>query len=67
MKKYCVLAAVGAGSLHREWIGKHAKFDLHLIVYDDFYEKFRMDTPFISESKGYKFKLIYGSIKNKGV
>lgn len=59
MKKNCVLATVGATSLHRQWINIRSKFDLHLIVYDDSYELFKNDTPYVTISKGYKFKLIY--------
>ena len=58
--KYCIVAAVGRSSLHQEWIneGKGGVFDLHLIVYDDSYDIFKLDTPYITASKGYKFNLI---------
>lgn len=59
MNKHCVLAAIGATSLHRQWISKRSKFDLHLIVYDNSYELFKNDTPYVIASKGYKLKLIY--------
>lgn len=57
-EKHCVIAVVGCNSLHREWIDKSPGFDLHLIVYDDSYEKFRDDTPYITKAKGAKFNLI---------
>jgi len=59
MKKKCVISAVGKESLHHNWMDKAEGFDLHLIVYDDSFEKFKNDTPFISKSKGLKFKLVY--------
>ena len=59
LKKYCVISAVGKSSLHREWIKENSDFDLHLIVYDDSYNKFYNDTDFISYQRGYKFKLVY--------
>ena len=64
MNECCVIAAVGKVSLHREWINKRAKFDLHLIVYDNSYEIFKSDTPFITQSEGYKFKLVYDYLIN---
>ena len=57
-KKYCIIAVVGRNSLHREWIDKSLGFDLHLIVYDDSYERFRNDAPYVTEAKGAKFNLI---------
>jgi hypothetical protein len=65
MKKYCVIAAVGKNSLHRKWINRYSKFDLHLIVYDEAFETFKEDTIFITKSKGQKFKLIYDYISGK--
>lgn len=56
--KHCVIAAVGRDSLHREWIDQSTGFDLHLIVYDDSYEMFRNDAPYVTEAKGAKFNLI---------
>jgi hypothetical protein len=57
-EKYCVIAAVGHDSLHREWIKRTPGFDLHLIVYDDSYEKFRNDAVFVTKDQGAKFSLI---------
>jgi len=59
LKKYCVISAVGKNSLHREWINESHEFDLHLIVYDNSYNKFYKDTDFITSQKGYKMKLVY--------
>jgi len=58
MKEHCVIAAVGKSSLHREWINNGSNFDLHLIVYDDSFGFFKMDTPYIIQAKGYKFRLL---------
>ena len=59
MKKKCIISAVGKDSLHHNWICKSEGYDLHLIVYDDSFEKFSNDTRFISQSTGLKFKLVY--------
>lgn len=59
MNKHCVLAAIGATSLHRQWISKRSTFDLHLIIYDNSYELFKNDSSYVTASKGYKFKLIH--------
>lgn len=55
----CVLSAVGKSSLHKEWLNGFCNFDLHLIVYDDSYEIFAKDSPFVSPIKGYKLKGVY--------
>ncbi len=57
--KCCVISAVGKESLHNNWIDKKYNFDLHLIVYDNSYEKHARDTPYITQGQGKKFKLIY--------
>ncbi len=57
--KHCVLTAAGASSLHREWINEESTFDLHLIIYDDSYELFKTDSPYVFVNKGFKFKLFY--------
>lgn len=64
MNKCCVIAAIGESSLHRKWINKPAKFDLHLIVYDDSYENFKSDSPYVTQAKGYKFTLIHDYLSN---
>lgn len=58
MNKYCVIGAIGRSSLHRDWINKNSKFDLHLIVYDDSFEQFRYDAHCVAQSKGNKFQLL---------
>lgn len=64
MNKNCIISAIGAFSLHRQWIKDENTFDLHLIIYDDSYELFKMDSPYITTSQGYKFKLIYDYLRN---
>jgi len=59
IKKYGVFSAVGNQSLHHNWISSMYDFDLHLIVYDHSLEKYINDTKYITEGRGYKFKLIY--------
>lgn len=63
LKKYCVISAVGKGSLHQNWIkgkeNEERNFDLHLIVYDSSYGKYYNDADFLSNSKGYKLRLVY--------
>lgn len=59
MTKYCVIAAVGQSSLHRKWIDETSEFDLHLIVYDNSFDRFKNDTPFVTQMKGFKFRLIH--------
>jgi hypothetical protein len=61
--KHCVISAVGKNSLHRNWVKRSPKFDLHLIVYDDSFDTFKFDSPFVNQDKGYKFKLIYRYLK----
>ncbi|MDR9365613.1 MAG: DUF707 domain-containing protein [Balneolaceae bacterium] len=60
---YCVISAVGEKSKHPVWISENSRFDLHLIVYDDSIDKYDPDTPFIKQSKGYKYNLIYDYLK----
>ncbi len=57
--KNCVITAVGKSSLHRLWTNGDCHFDLHLIVYDDSYEEFIDDAPFVSHIKGYKLRVVY--------
>src|SRR5688572_24883410 len=64
MDKCCVISAVGKTSLHHHWRNRYSKFDLHLIVYDDSYDMFKLDSPFITQSKGYKFNLVYDYFMN---
>ncbi|MBN9381641.1 MAG: hypothetical protein J0H74_12800 [Chitinophagaceae bacterium] len=67
MRKYCVIAAVGKDSLHRDWIVGSPCFDLHLIVYDEAYEKFKNDAPYVTKEKGFKFNLIDKYLSSAGV
>ena len=61
LKKYCVISAAGSRSLHNEWLkGEEPPvFDLHLIVYDQSFNKFYDDADFISYRKGYKLNLVF--------
>jgi hypothetical protein len=63
-KKWCVISTVGKASFHRKWIKDNPLFDLHIIVYDDSYNTYKNDTRFITQSKGYKFKLVYDYLKS---
>lgn len=58
-KNNCVIAAVGRNSLHRAWIDGPCDFDLHLIVYDDSFEKYRDDTEFVCKLNGFKLNLVH--------
>lgn len=58
-KNNCVIAAVGRDSLHRAWIDGACDFDLHLIVYDDSFEKYQSDTEFVCSLKGFKLNLVH--------
>lgn len=64
MTKRCVISAVGKESCHRSWMDKTGGFDVHLIVYDDTYDKYKQDTPFVLRSKGQKYKLIYNYLNH---
>lgn len=60
LMKNCIISAVGANSLHRSWTCKcRNNTDLHLIIYDNSYDSFKNDTPYISKGTGQKFKLVY--------
>ncbi len=59
MMKNCVISAVGKDSLHKEWISGECNFDLHLVVYDESYDDFVGDTPYVCFMKGYKLKVVY--------
>lgn len=57
--KWCIISTVGNNSQHRHWISSSQEYDVHLIVYDDSYGKYKADTPFIKRREGYKFQLVY--------
>jgi len=59
MNGNCIISTVGKTSLHNSWLNKSTKVDLHLIVYDDSYDMFKTDSPFVTKAKGHKFKLVY--------
>ena len=58
-KRNAVFVAAGKDSLHRQLLSGNADFDLHLLVYDDSYDKFCHDTDFIYGSSGYKMDMTY--------
>ena len=57
--KNCIISAIGKNSLHKTWVANNRKIDLHLIVYDESYDKYKNDTKFICSLKGYKLRLVY--------
>ncbi len=66
--KNCVISPVGKQSLHKNWIGEDADYDLHLIVYDDSFENYKADSKYVIEDRGFKFKLLYRYlIKNQWI
>ena len=67
MNEYCLIATVGESSLHREWLKKDAKFDMHLIVYDHSYTTFREDTPYVTAASGFKFRLLDKYLNDHGL
>ena len=58
-KKNAVFVAAGKDSLHRQLLKGEADFDLHLLIYDDSYNKFYNDTDFICADAGYKMDMTY--------
>lgn len=64
--QYCVISAVGKNSLHKGWIADRNRqnFDLHLIVYDDSYENYLVDTIYICKMKGQKLKSVYNYLQS---
>ena len=59
LKSNCVFIPVGHQSLHRQLLEGDAEFDLHLMIYDDSYNKFCNDTDFIFCQAGYKMDMTY--------
>lgn len=51
--------SVGDGSLHRQLCYDTANFDLHLLVYDDTYNKYLGDSKFVCKLKGYKMDMSF--------
>lgn len=58
-KKNAVFVPVGKDSLHRQLLKGDADFDLHLLIYDGFYNKFCNDSDFVACDAGYKMDMIY--------
>lgn len=58
-RKNCVIVSVGDGSLHRQLCYDTANFDLHLLVYDDTYNKYLGDSKFVCKLKGYKMDMSF--------
>ncbi len=60
MKRKCIISGVGKDSFHKSWTCSCMKdIDLHLLVYDNSYERYRNDTKYIAQAKGQKFRLIH--------
>ena len=58
-KKNAVFVAAGKDSLHRQLLKGEADFDLHLLIYDDSYNKYCNDSDFICADAGYKMDMTY--------
>lgn len=58
-RKNYVIVSVGDGSLHRQLCYDTANFDLHLLVYDDTYNKYLGDSKFVCKLKGYKMDMSF--------
>ena len=58
-KKNAVFVAAGKDSLHRQLLKCEADFDLHLLIYDDSYNKYCNDSDFICADAGYKMDMTY--------
>ena len=63
--KNAVIMPVSKDSLHRQYLTDDADFDLHLMVYDDSYPQFRLDTPFVTRGHGYKMDMAYRYLNNR--
>lgn len=66
--RYLVLARVGDGSLHQEWIrpAEHRNFDLCLSYYGGKQGRYAGDCEIYTEAKGAKWPKIYDLIKKMG-
>ena len=60
-----MIMPVSKDSLHRQYLTDDADFDLHLMVYDDSYPQFRLDTPFVTRGHGYKMDMAYRYLNNR--
>ncbi len=63
--KNAVIMPVSKDSLHRQYLTDDADFDLHLMVYDDSYPQFRLDTPFVTRGHGYKMDMAYRYLNDR--
>jgi len=61
MSKNLVIATIGDNSLHKKWLEGIIKpnHDLYFIYYGNEINKYSKDCEYYSESKGYKYPLIY--------
>lgn len=59
IKNNCVFIPTGDNSLHRQLLQGEADFDLHLLIYDKSYNKWRNDTAYIGADSGYKMDMTY--------
>lgn len=63
-KRNAILMPAGRDSLHRQYLDGMADFDLHLMVYDDSFDKFRNDTDYVVCQQGYKMDMAYNYIES---
>lgn len=59
LKPNCIIISAGKDSLHRELFEGERDFDVHLLVFDDSYNKHCNDTDFIVAMSGYKMDMTY--------
>lgn len=60
MRRNCVISAVGSNSLHSSWSASDGRsFDVHLIVYDNSFNRYYTTSEYLSYKKGYKLRLVY--------
>jgi hypothetical protein len=67
IKKNLVIASVGDGSLHKNWLDEKQNFDLILIYFgdsDEMFENYKKDSIFTFRGKGEKGRLYYQTISN---
>ncbi|MDD6516761.1 MAG: DUF707 domain-containing protein [Prevotella sp.] len=65
LRRNCVITAAGSSSIHENWISgeDNRSFDLHVIVYDNSFNKFYEKADFMGYGRGQKLKLVYAYLK----
>ena len=64
--KHLIIAAVGDGSLHKEWISGHPQYDVALIYYggnDTLAEQYAGEVKYFTRNKGQKYFLVKTFLK----